>query len=200
MKYSSDELASIRVRHALDGVQVTCKSTPIEAYFIKNSHLMKSEFVESWGGCMPYNMPRGLNGEGNYQYMIEQWGGKNLMANRNRPNMAFLRAEGLKDEITVLFKMPCSETYLKRYKNYLENSIIGFYHNIIVPSLNMKAGSFIIPSHLNSFPNFVDFMGFGSWRALGRIRKEDLINRYRTELEKLGISQVRIIRRVRHYA
>ena len=138
MKYETDNLCNFKVEHAMDGVKVTMNSKVIESYFIKSSNnkVLSDEYLLPWDGNKPYKMPRGLSAM--YNQMLEYWQSKDMIFSNNRPNMSFIRCEGLKDGVSVVFKTPCSNSYLNKFKRLLSSSIYSFYTNTIEPSFDTK--------------------------------------------------------------
>lgn len=191
MKYVMDDLASFKVKHAMDGVSVTMNSTIIEAYFKRFSQVEKSPYEIEWDGYNPYSIPSTITRY--YQNCLSPWRNQCLYFANDRPNMSFLRCEGLKDGIEVIIKMPCSEAYLERYKKMLGKTILAFYYSEIEPAYNQKAIK--IPNRYKDIYHYLDFRGY-TMESITSSKLTYLQDCLKGALKDLNITQNEIKRRL----
>jgi len=197
MKYVLDDLASFKVTHAMDGVSVTMNSTIIEAYFKKFSKIEYGSYESEWSGHRPYNIPPFITSY--YNHCLSGW--KNLSlyyaSSKDRPNMSFLRCEGLKDGIEVVIRTPCTESYLERYKKMLGKTILAFYYSEIAPRFKNKPNA-NIPFRYRDIYNYLEFRGYTMGLVTSR-KLGQLTNSLRIHLEGMNIAEDEIKRRLKSH-
>jgi hypothetical protein len=128
-KKENNTLLSFNVKRTAGGVDIYLQSDVMELFFSNGGFREGADPL--WGGIGCYSMINNI--DTTKRSLLNNWGSDNLIVSSEYPNLAFLRAKGLKDGVT--FKLPSvhSRTEIAKFVKLFKEQVRTLYLEYMKP-------------------------------------------------------------------
>lgn len=128
-KKENNTLLSFNVKRTAGGVEIALQSDVLETFFGIGGFREGAD--PEWGGVLPYSMIGTI--DATKRNLLNNWGSNQLLISTDYPNLAFLRAKGLKEGVT--FKLPSvhSRTEIAKFVKLFKEHVRTIYLEYVKP-------------------------------------------------------------------
>lgn len=128
-KKENNTLLSFNVKRTAGGVEINLQSDVLETFFSIGGFREGAD--PEWGGVQSYSMISSI--DATKRNLLNNWGANVLIISADYPNLAFLRAKGLKDGVTFKLSSVHSRTEIAKFVKLFKEHVRTLYLEYIKP-------------------------------------------------------------------